>query len=67
MTHTPPDDTPIEAPSACPFCRSLKIAPPPKKVSASTYWRCESCGQMWNVGRNIQPPAAVGGRWNSGR
>ena len=21
------------------------------KVDLSTYWRCEACGQMWNVGR----------------
>jgi len=22
-----------------------------EKVDSSTYWRCETCGQMWNVGR----------------
>src|SRR6202165_2883442 len=39
-------------PTACPFCRSGKISVPNEKVSASTYWRCDACGQMWNVSRH---------------
>src|SRR6185503_13740152 len=39
------------APSACPFCQSAKISTPSEKVDASTYWRCDACGQMWNVAR----------------
>ena len=40
------------APTACPFCRSPRIAAPAsKKPDESAYWRCEACGEMWNVGR----------------
>jgi ribosomal protein L37AE/L43A len=35
----------------CPFCGSSKVKPPTEKVDASSYWRCETCGQMWNAGR----------------
>jgi transposase-like protein len=43
-------------PAACPFCGSSKVASTSeKKVDSSTYWRCETCGQMWNVGRLQQP------------
>jgi transposase-like protein len=45
------DTEPVPAPTACPFCRSLKISTASEKVDASTYWRCEACGEMWNVGR----------------
>jgi transposase-like protein len=38
-------------PAACPFCQSSKVTTPSDKVDSSTYWRCEACGQMWNVGR----------------
>jgi transposase-like protein len=40
------------APTTCPFCRSPRIAATAsKKVDASAYWRCEACGEMWNVAR----------------
>jgi len=39
-------------PTACPFCRSSKVVTASEKVDASTYWRCEVCGQVWNIGRN---------------
>jgi transposase-like protein len=35
----------------CPFCGSSKVKTPGEKVDASSYWRCETCGQMWNAGR----------------
>jgi hypothetical protein len=22
-----------------------------KTITASTYWRCEACGEIWNAGR----------------
>ena len=40
-----------EAPASCPFCQSFKVKTATEKVDASTYWRCETCGEMWNVGR----------------
>jgi transposase-like protein len=38
--------------TACPFCRSAKVTTTSKTHDASAYWRCEACGQVWNVGRN---------------
>jgi transposase-like protein len=38
-------------PTTCPFCRSAKIVTASKHVDSSAYWRCETCGQVWNVGR----------------
>jgi len=43
---------PLPAPTACPFCGSTKIATASEKTNdVSAYWRCETCGEMWNVGR----------------
>ena len=53
-TSTVQDASP--APAACPFCGSARIAVPSEKAAASTYWRCETCGQMWNVGRLLRSP-----------
>jgi len=63
-----PDDAPAD-PTICPFCASTKIAAPRKKVDSSTYWRCESCNQMWNAGRQKSADTGPyrGGGWNGGR
>jgi transposase-like protein len=42
---------PLALPTACPYCRSTSIAAASGKVDASTYWRCQGCGEMWNPGR----------------
>jgi len=47
--YTEPAD--ITAPGTCPFCHSLNVKTTSKEVNASTYWRCEACGQIWNAGR----------------
>jgi ribosomal protein L37AE/L43A len=39
------------APSACPFCGSSKVTTAREMVDTSTYWRCETCGEVWNAGR----------------
>ncbi len=44
---------PVAAPSACPFCQSPAVTAPAKHDS-STYWRCGTCGEMWNAARLIQ-------------
>jgi transposase-like protein len=47
-----PDPEPVPAPTACPFCRSSNIATPREKAhDPSAYWRCQTCGDMWNAGR----------------
>jgi transposase-like protein len=35
-------------PAACPFCQSAQIGTTSKVVSDLTYWRCGTCGQIWN-------------------
>ena len=44
-------DEPLPAPTSCPFCGSPKIATASEKADTSAYWRCEGCGEMWNVAR----------------
>ena len=52
------------APPACPFCRSTTVSTTNKAVTASTYWRCATCGQIWNSNRlqNARPAD----RWRRG-
>lgn len=47
-----PDSTgPNNTPSACPACQSRSISTTAKSPDANSYWRCEACGEVWNVGR----------------
>jgi transposase-like protein len=41
----------LSPPTACPFCRSPRVLAAGDKIDASTYWRCEGCGEMWNLAR----------------
>jgi len=58
------DDEPAAVmPTACPFCGSSHVATANEKVDAGTYWRCKTCGQMWNVGRlRVNSRFGYGGR-----
>ena len=68
MNSPPAPDGPVPDPTVCPFCGSTKIAAPLKKVDTSTYWRCEACNEMWNVGRHKAAGAgSYRGHWNRGR
>ena len=50
-------------PAKCPFCGSSKVKTASDKVDAFTYWRCETCGQMWNEGRlRVASRYGYGGR-----
>lgn len=44
------------SPPACPACRSSSVTTTAKNPDASTYWRCERCGEIWNVGRHHDGP-----------
>jgi transposase-like protein len=46
MITPAPDPTPV-----CPFCKSLVVTTTSKAVSDTTYWRCVTCGQIWNPTR----------------
>ena len=39
------------APTACPAFQSSAIVTTEKNPDASSYWRCESCGEVWNDSR----------------
>ena len=41
----------VTAPTSCPFCRSLHLTTTSKTIDESTYWRCVTCGEIWNPGR----------------
>ena len=38
-------------PSQCPACQSSSVTTTAKKPDANSYWRCETCGEVWNVAR----------------
>lgn len=40
----------------CPFCKSDKVATTIKAVTDATYWRCLTCGQVWNPARLVLRP-----------
>ena len=44
------DSTP-DVPTRCPACRSSSITTTAKSPDTSSYWRCTSCGEIWNVSR----------------
>jgi hypothetical protein len=46
-------------PARCPYCESLHVSLP-RKPSASTYSRCDTCGQLWHPER--LPLRGGGGR-----
>ena len=53
QTTTGSSSTPEgSTPTACPHCRSSSIVTTAKTPSSSSYWRCTSCGEIWNDGRH---------------
>jgi transposase-like protein len=59
----PPDQNHPIAVSACPFCASDRVSTTSKTPTVSTYWRCHSCGEIWNPGREAVAPAFARPRW----
>ena len=51
MKPIPQEPEVTRTPTACPFCHSPKITTAIEKVDSSAYWRCEACGEMWNLAR----------------
>ena len=41
---------------ACPACRSASVTTTAKRPDADSYWRCERCGEVWNIGRRHAEP-----------
>jgi len=40
-----------DAPEVCPACRSALIMTTSKSADAQSYWRCTTCGEVWNHSR----------------
>ena len=38
-------------PKSCPKCQATSITTTAKRPVAESYWRCESCGEIWNNSR----------------
>jgi predicted RNA-binding Zn-ribbon protein involved in translation (DUF1610 family) len=47
-------------PLSCPKCGSPTISTAAKNPNPTSYWRCGSCGEIWNQSR---PLARAGGGW----
>ena len=50
------------APAKCPACGSQDLVTTSKVVDESTYWRCASCGEVWNAGRQREASRHVNWR-----
>lgn len=58
-------DPPPAAPSACPACRSSDITTMSKVVTPESYWRCRTCGEVWNVARRNPSRYSTPGSYRS--
>ena len=61
---SPPTQSTVDTitPGTCPFCRSSSIVTKTKSPDADTYWRCLTCGEIWNGSRSVTRTQAVP-RW----
>jgi predicted Zn finger-like uncharacterized protein len=50
-TYTPAPHQPGESATKCPSCGSRDVVTTSKVIDSSTYWRCGTCGEVWNIGR----------------
>jgi transposase-like protein len=50
-------------PSECPVCRSADVTTTGRAVTAESYWRCVTCGEVWNVGRREPAHSTPYGRF----
>lgn len=50
-------------PTTCPACRSTSISTTAKNPDVSSYWRCGSCGEIWNVSRRHGIRSGVNNSW----
>jgi transposase-like protein len=44
-------DIAASTPSQCPACKSTEVKTTSKVANTESYWRCEACGEVWNVER----------------
>jgi transposase-like protein len=49
----PPAGGVTAAAERCPVCRSSSVSTTAKNPDENSYWRCDACGEVWNVGRRL--------------
>jgi transposase-like protein len=60
-THDPnePEAEPVQQPTHCPACGGNKLTTTSKAQDRHSYWRCLTCGEVWNLERR-----AAGSRYS---
>ena len=58
MNPLPDSEQAGDRPDRCPFCRSKAIGTVAKVITTTSYWRCQACGEVWNV-RNLRTTHSV--------
>jgi predicted Zn finger-like uncharacterized protein len=53
-TSDPAPSAADSIPASCPACQSAAILTTSKTPDAESYWRCTTCGEVWNASR-LQP------------
>jgi transposase-like protein len=51
MTSNEPEATPVTIPTRCPACGGGEFTTTSKATDRYTYWRCKTCGEVWNLER----------------
>jgi hypothetical protein len=55
--------TDVTRPTACPACQSSSITTRARNPDENSYWRCASCGEIWNASRR-DTGRSGGYRWS---
>jgi transposase-like protein len=56
LTRSDPAGGAASGQPTCPACRSSSVTTTAKRPDVSSYWRCERCGEVWNVDRRNERP-----------
>ena len=59
--QSPEENAPVQAPGKCPQCGGRQLTTTSKRIDRDSYWRCLSCGEVWNSNRH-EPPSRYGFR-----
>jgi transposase-like protein len=52
MTNRQPEPNVVaQPPVRCPGCGGRELTTTDKAIDRNTYWRCLSCGEVWNLDR----------------
>jgi transposase-like protein len=51
MTYRDVEPEAVQPPVKCPHCGSRELTTTARAIDKSTYWRCLSCGEVWNLER----------------